>query len=85
VPPQVRPPEQSHVPLLHANSVLSVPQVLPQLPQLALLCLRSTQVPSQLVVPLGHTQAPALQTSPPRQRLPQAPQLFGSAVTSVQP
>jgi hypothetical protein len=46
---------------------------------------RSTQVPEQLVSPLGHWHAPLKHCWPPEHLVPQVPQLFASDLVSVQP
>jgi hypothetical protein len=57
-----------------------VGQVLPQLPQLAVLVARLTHAPEQLVSPAAQETVQALftQDCPPPQTMPQPPQLLGS-------
>jgi hypothetical protein len=59
-------------------------QARPHIPQLAALLEVSTQVPPQSLVPVGHPQAPPMQTLPPLQVVPQVPQLAGSERVSMQ-
>ena len=47
--------------------------------------MRATQVPEQLVSPLGHRHAPLKHCWPPEHLVPQVPQLFASDMVSVQP
>jgi len=57
---------------------------LPQLPQLLCDVLPSMQPAPQSMVPLGQLQLPALQPWVPLQATPQAPQLAGSVMESLQ-
>jgi hypothetical protein len=59
-------------------------QALPQAPQFCASALRSRQVPSHIVLPLGHVQVPFEQLDPPRHALPHAPQLALLVVKSKQ-
>jgi len=54
------------------------PQACPQLPQLALLVVVSTQLDPHMVWPLAQPQLPALQTVPEGQVVPQPPQFSPS-------
>ena len=56
---------------------------MPQLPQLALLVARSTQVPPQSVVPDGHVHLPLEHCCPPPHATPQPPQFAGSTDRST--
>jgi hypothetical protein len=61
-------------------------QAWPQLPQLPLLLVGSTQVPPQASWPTTEqVQVPLMQVVPPEQTVPQAPQLRGSVIVLVQP
>jgi hypothetical protein len=64
------------VPAAHAMS---------QVPQLAVLVMRSTHVPSHAVWPLGHAavHAPLTQDCPGLHAAPQAPQSFGFVMVSA--
>jgi hypothetical protein len=49
----------------------------------ALLCV-STQLPSQLVLPVGHEHMPVVQLCPTPHDIPHAPQLAGAVEVSTQ-
>jgi hypothetical protein len=79
----------AHAELTHAGVPLSGTHAFEQLPQWALLLVRSTQVPLQLAKPLLHVepQLPPLHVGVALVTLghlvPQLPQLFGSVLTST--
>jgi hypothetical protein len=66
------------VPLTHDEFAKKLQHLLPQAPQLLKSVMRLTHAPAQSVSPLGHSQAPPLQTWPVPQAWPQVPQLLMS-------
>ena len=64
--------------------VCPVPQALAQVPQLAASVCRFLQLPEQLVVPVAHAQAPAVQDWPVAHAVVQVPQCVESVCVFTQ-
>jgi hypothetical protein len=71
------------VPLAHDEFAKKLQHLLAQAPQLLKSVIRSTHVPEQFVIPVGHSQVPLLHTWPGEQAWPQVPQLLTSVCGST--